>query len=136
MRAIFPLIISAVISSPVLAEDRAQRTVSVYMPGNDLTHDCRSFMVWKRTGSATTQQLHEAGLCYGYVTGVFDSVEELTNMRTVDLTAPFCLPKDANANDLTEIVAKFLDENPAKRNHSGFDLVSGAWAASFPCPPR
>jgi Rap1a immunity proteins len=49
------------------------------------------------------------------------------------VSLPFCIPEGTNASDLTEIVAKFLDENPAKRNHSGADLVGNAWIKSFPC---
>jgi hypothetical protein len=137
MRAFFALIISAVISSPVLAEDRAEETVNVYVTGRSLTEACRSFVLVKRQlNRGTTEQIADAERCYGYVTGVFDLAEELTHLTMINWHAPYCIPKGTNANDLVEVVAKFLDENPAERNHSGADLVEGAWAASFPCPSR
>jgi hypothetical protein len=127
------LILSALALSPVRAESPAKETMGVYVTGNQLTRDCRSFVITRRAGGVgTSDQAQETARCYGYVTGVFDLATELVAQGHI--TLPFCIAKDANANDLAEVVAKFADENPAKRNQSGAGLVSAAWVQSFPCP--
>jgi hypothetical protein len=127
------LILTALALSPVRAESPAKKRVDVYVSGTALTHDCRSFVITRRAGSiGTSDQAQETARCYGYVTGVFDLATELVAQGHI--TLPFCIDKDANANDLAEVVAKFADENPAQRNQSGAGLVSAAWVQAFPCP--
>jgi Rap1a immunity proteins len=131
MRAISAFMFAALACSPVWAEGPVQPRVGIYMDGENLTQECRSFMI-TRSGRGTSQQVQQAARCYGYVTGVFDTLAELEGRVVV----PFCIPEGTNANALTEIVATFLDKNPARRNHSGADLVSEAWSESFPCTSR
>jgi hypothetical protein len=116
---------------PALSSWLVCSTRCIYMDGENLTQECRSFMI-TRSGRGTSQQVQQAARCYGYVTGVFDTLAELEGRVVV----PFCIPEGTNANALTEIVATFLDKNPARRNHSGADLVSEAWSESFPCTSR
>src|SRR5262249_45000203 len=125
------LILTALALSPVRAENPAKENLGVYVVGNQLTQDCRSFLNATRTGRVTWEQQAEASRCYGYVTGVFDLGSELVAVGKI--TLPFCIPKGSNANDLVEVVAKFLDENPAQEDRSGDDLVWAAWKESFPC---
>jgi hypothetical protein len=120
--------------SPAPAEGPARKTVSVYVGGEELTRYCRSFMITRRLGQGTPQQLADAAGCYSYVTGVFDMLTELTEQGRIVL--PFCIPEGTNAHALTEVVATFLGKNPERRNHSGADLVGTAWSESFPCPSR
>jgi hypothetical protein len=128
------IIAVALMSSPVPAEDAAKKRVDIYISGTELTHDCRSFLITHRTGVGTAQQQAEQSRCYGYVTGVFDLATELVAQGHI--TLPFCIPKGSNANDLTEVVAKFADENPAQRNQSGAGIVSAAWVQAFPCQSK
>jgi Rap1a immunity proteins len=132
--AISAFMFAALVSSPVWGEGTGQQTVSIYVSGTKLTQWCRSFMITHPLGRGTNEQVQEAAWCYGYVTGVFDLVAELTVQGRI--TPPFCIPKGTDSDDLTEIVATFLDKNPARRNHSGADLVGTAWSESFPCPSR
>jgi len=124
------LMLFELISKPVCAEDSPPRTITIYTNGEQLTAYCRSFLITQRQRQGTTQQYADAANCYGYVTGVFDTLSE------VNMLGQICVPAGSNANSLSEVVAKFLDENPERRNQSGAELVMEAWLKSFPCASR
>src|SRR3974377_1969507 len=104
--------------------------IPIYMTGEELTKECRAFLHARRTGRWTAQQGFDVARCYGFVVGVLDALREEQIFELWNV----CLPTNANANDLAETVALFLDQNPGTRNEAGYALVMRALAHSFPCP--
>src|SRR5262245_1489383 len=103
-----------------------------HMTGEELTKYCLAFRQFKQqAGRATSQERHDAALCIGYVEGILDS-ESLGGGSPSHFPAA-CPPNDANSNTLAEVVAIFLDQNPALRHHTGYHLVKLALEHSYPC---
>lgn len=107
-----------------------------FMTGELLTKVCRTFMqVQRQGGNGTPEQLPELAACEYFVVGVFDTVEAYLKTSGSD-AGPllFCVPHGAhNDRALVEVVATFLDQNPAYRNNNGVSLVISALSRSFPC---
>ena len=81
------------------------------------------------------QVLYDSGLCSGYVMGVVDLVRaEGEQTFKTNKIAPICLPKDIPGDTITQIVARYLDQNPDPfRQLSGGDSVIVALAKTSPC---
>jgi Rap1a immunity proteins len=98
-----------------------------YVTGEMLTGWCRSFLVSRRQGTATTSQNYEGNRCYGYVLGVIDA------FSPTEGTDALCLPGGLNSLSVTEIVANYLDHHPEMRIEPGYALTWGALAEAYPC---
>ncbi|WP_366932471.1 Rap1a/Tai family immunity protein [Mesorhizobium sp.] len=116
---------------------RASETVGVYMPGNVLNAQCRAFLEVRRSGNKveTAQVAWNASQCYGYVMGILDhfNVANATAGHQQDQLGSFCIPEGADSKDVTEVVARFLDEHPEKRSIAGYYLVRQALTEKYPC---
>lgn len=133
--ALLCVCITIVTSASVNAGDKpAGHGVFAHQTSEELTSHCRAFMQWRRTGLATVQESHDAGLCYGFVMGVVDAFyfQGEPIFRTF-LGGSICLPEKTNARSLTEIVARFVDQNPELRHLAPVELVLRALAHSYPC---
>ena len=64
------------------------------------------------------------GECYGYVFGVFDVMQDVK----------VCEPVGVTGKQLTEIVRKYLKENPENLHLNAAFLVTLALSEVFPCP--
>ena len=60
--------------------------------------------------------------CLGCIAAISDFTNHLT-----------CTPPTANGRQLSDIVVKYLENDPEKRHLSGSDLVASALAAALPC---
>ena len=79
-----------------------------------LTPRCRSFMRLLRNGEVGTPEEHRDGaLCQGYVEGVFDSASFGHLFASNFMGIAICVPHDIYRENLTEVVATFLEQNPA-----------------------
>lgn len=117
---------------PVCAEPPA--SVTAYYDGEVLTKLCRSFMRLRpETVPRITKEMvvdyYDGGKCQGYVMGVFDSASR----EGLFAIYAICAPNNLSEVSLAEVVARFLDQNPALRNQAGYELVMMALARSFPC---
>jgi hypothetical protein len=111
------------------------KIITLYVNGEQLTEYCRSFLRTRREGRGTPTEYNDAGHCYGFITGVYDTLSnENLFLKSNVLGFSICIPTNANAKTLAEIVGKFLDDNPKLRVLGGYSLVLRAWAKSFPCP--
>jgi len=106
----------------------AEDTVEIYVTAEQLTQYCRAFLTTQRLRRGTVGEYRDAGICYGFVTGVADAIE----LSGVGQTTR-CLPKGANANTLAEIVGVFLDKNPTLRNGDGYGLAVRAISEAYHC---
>ena len=128
------------ISEPVNAEN-PETGATIFMTGERLTEYCRAFMLTRRQGDkGTPQQVGDAALCLAYVEGIMDAVTSenlhIERSKSNESPIPICLPTQITGNTLTEVVARFLDQNPALRTFGGATLVIRALELSFPCPQQ
>jgi hypothetical protein len=89
---------------------------SYYYSGNDLWTLC---------------QTNKNTIAHYYVQGVQDGVERYREL--VDMYPSICSPKSSNSIQATDIVCKYLRENPEKRHYSAPDAVINALANAWPC---
>lgn len=66
----------------------------------------------------------EAGEALGYVSGVWDTNYYVT----------FCPGRGVQQSQAIAIVAKYLDEHPARWNEPAKMLLNEAFVAAYPCP--
>jgi hypothetical protein len=92
--------------------------------GNHLYEWC------EETESSTTYYSADA-FCKGYITGVIDSVYG-AEKEIYGFT--FCIPKNAQLEQVKDVVFSWLKANPAKRHFIGGSLVATALSEAWPCP--
>ena len=127
---------SMILHTPTFAQENAPKnsTVNIYMGGQMLTRYCQAFLdLRKRDGRVVdSQQGIDAGTCLGFVEGAHDA-ESMKMGSTTQNGSQICMPANVDANKLAEVVAIFLEQNPALRNLAGYTLVMLAFANSYPC---
>ena len=113
--------------------------VANYMRAADLAENCRAFLKMRRAGNriGSPADAMKAGTCYGYVMAAFDAYEIEGDRVYFDEKMPkFCFPatvSNLKAEELTEIVAKFLNNKAEQRTLDGTSAVRRALADKFPC---
>lgn len=133
MRAMGATIALLIGTSPCLSADDQ---IGIYMSGTDLTDSCRAFLQLRREGSSSGRAAFDAAKCYGFVVGIMDKtiIDAGTSFATpAGIPATFCTAPSVNANDATEVVARFLDEHPQDRQLGGYFLVVRALGKAYPC---
>ena len=88
--------------------------------GNSLHNFCQE-------GDGSFQKI----VCVAYIVGVVDAVGGARN--GIDGLV-FCPPKDITRMQTTEIVKKWLNDNPSNRNFVASFLVAAALSEAWPCP--
>ena len=136
---LFLLLATLVMSSPICAQETPAETVITYQSGEQLINRCRAYLRFRRQDPVTQEEiqqvLHDSALCLGYVMGVVDLVRaEHEQAFKTNKVAPICLPEGTIGVTLTDIVARYLDQNPAPFTHlSGGEVVIVALAKTSPC---
>ena len=136
---LFLLLATLVMSSPICAQETPGGTVITYQSGEQLTNRCRAYLRFRRHDPVTQEEeqqvLYDSGVCLGYVMGVVDLVRaEHEQAFKTNKVAPICLPEGTIGVTLTDIVARYLDQNPAPFTHlSGGEVVIMALAKTSPC---
>ncbi len=72
--------------------------------------------------------------CNDYIRGALDGI---SNMQVIN--KDFCIfkwPRDGTIDQFTDVVLKFLKENPDKRASSAAFLIILSLHQSFPCPSK
>lgn len=92
--------------------------------GNELYSDCQSTredpLYWVKQNS-----------CRGFVVGSNDAY---TVSFALGLTKRlFCSPNKVTVGQLTDVVVRFMELNPAKRNSPASVLALIAWQKAYPC---
>lgn len=114
-----------------LAIAQSRGPMSLFMTGEDLTRHCRGFLSLIREGKTSSPQVAiDSGQCMGFVIGVTDAIQV---SGFGDDFPTYCPPRGVNSNALVEIVARYVDENPAERTSVGYVLVREALSKSLPC---
>ena len=86
-----------------------------FYSGNELKEQCN-----KPTGS------YNRGICHGYVASTIDMGEDLL----------FCPPSKVTLGQMTDVVIKYMNENPAQLHKSADSIVVSAISKDFPCGKR
>ena len=68
----------------------------------------------------------DANMYYGYVSGIYDATNG----------AIFCPRAGTSIAQISDVVLKYLKDNPEIRNQNASDLVMDAFELSFPCPKK
>jgi hypothetical protein len=121
------LIVLGIALSLASSNAEAQGSVWLFITGNSLATYCRDFLLVRRNAAASDdQQLQRYAACLGYVAGVSDAL-------TVEGIRHFCLPFRSDSGDITEVVAKYLDQHPEELHMSAYTLVVQSLASAYPC---
>ena len=138
-RRLFLFLATLVMSLPICAQEIAAEMVITYQSGELLTDRCRAYLRFRGHDPVTQEEeqqvLYDSGLCLGYVMGVVDLVRaEHEQAFKTNKVAPICLPEGIIGITLTDIVARYLDQNPdLLRQLSGGEVVIVALAKTSPC---
>jgi imidazoleglycerol phosphate synthase glutamine amidotransferase subunit HisH len=134
------VIFAATISSAgvVARADEITTPIGFYMTGQGLTIDCRAYLTLARANMKTSdaQLSYQAGICLGAVMLFYDAAAMERSkdiLAKTDYHRSFCVPNDTNTNDLTEVVANYVDQHPEKRGNLGWNLIEAALADKCPC---
>ena len=136
---LFLLLATLVMSSPICAQETPAETVITYQSGEQLINRCRAYLRFRRQDPITKEEiqqvLHDSALCLGYVMGVVDLVRaEGEQTFKTNKIAPICLPEGIPGDTITQLVARYLDQNPDPfRQLSGGEVVIVALARTSPC---
>ena len=95
----------------------AQNTMGFYIDGNKLHEFC------------TTNYT----MAHGYVSGVFDR-SSTAYAATLSPSVMLCSPQSSKTTQLTDVVCKYLEENPEVRHYGGAAITEMALTEAFPCP--
>ena len=69
---------------------------------------------------------YSSGVCGGYVIGTIDTY-------LLTKSYPLCLPTNATAGQLTDVVIRYLETRPDQRHYAAASVVWTALTESFPC---
>jgi len=79
---------------------------------------------------ADTTETMQIGVCLGYTRGVSEAAQ-IWQLGTKVQT--FCVPEEADADQLVRVAVKYLEDNPAKLHYNAASTVLGAFMEAFPC---
>jgi hypothetical protein len=137
---LFLLLETLIMSPPICAQETPAETVITYQSGEQLINRCRAYLRFRRhdrSDRITQQETYDSGVCLGYVIGVVDLVRgEHERTFKTNKVAPICLPEGIIGETLTDIVARYLDQNPTVRHLPGGEVVIVALANTLPCERR
>lgn len=89
---------------------------AVYLDGNELYSNCL------REG--TMFEAH----CGGFITGVADAMGGLSPLQGLA-----CIPENVTLAQLSDVVVKWLEDNPGQRHFTAVSLVASILTETFPC---
>ena len=82
--------------------------------------------------------------CTTYIQGTLDGVAwwlDLTSSpqwksmpNTPTLPRLYCIPLTVTANQITDVVKKYLNDHPEQRHYSAVSLILDSMTNAFPCP--
>ena len=102
----------------------AMNTLAGFFDGNDLVKDMREWEKFERKDASASNLV--AGNFMGYVAGVADVYDEIS----------ICPPESSTVRQLSTIVARFLNANPARWAEPADVLVADSLKKSFPCKTK
>jgi hypothetical protein len=118
------------VPSQTSKESSAEPMVFIHGPsGSVLLRQCQAAERIAEGEKYNTPQAIDGTFCRGYVAGTVDQMVALS----LQTTTVYCLPSNADNDQILRVVLKYLKENPATLNYPAGALVSRAIVAAFPC---
>ena len=83
-------------------------------------------------------QNHERTWCLGYLHGFQNAlvIADLLGLRLREGTSVSCFPPNVTIGQISDVVVRFLEQNPAIRHENAEWLTLEALSQAFPCPSR
>jgi hypothetical protein len=88
----------------------------------------------------TREEYGAAFYCLGFVQGamdastVFQTAEHKALGQNSNIFVPHCVPESAGWSQIIRVIVKWLEDNPAKLDLSGYDVIRLSMTQAFPCP--
>ena len=98
----------------------AQAQVSLGSSGTKLLENCTEHAK-ADLGTGVSVSWYQAGLCAGYVNGVWDVSDKI------------CTPKGSTLGQAIRVVLKYLNDHPERLHEHMAELVVDALRAAWPC---
>ena len=78
-----------------------------------------------------TTASHDAGRCFGFLSGVADLYDIMTSEGLVKPS--YCPPVNVSLIRMINVVVNYLQQHPEDLHYSASSLVMAAYADAFPC---
>lgn len=104
-------------ASPAMAEG--------FINGRELLDHCVQAQDKVKTAN------HDAGRCFGFISGVTDLYDILISEAIVKPT--YCPPHNVTLIQMVNVVVEYLQKHPEDLHYSASSLVMAAYAEAFPC---
>jgi hypothetical protein len=114
--------VTALILAGIILVTSGEAAWCASLDGNTLYKDCSS-----KPGKSGDD--FQVGVCTGYVVGIAEvmfSGNQVNGFRA-------CAPEGITRRQVTDIVVKWLNENPTERHRAAVGLVAAALTKAFPC---
>jgi Rap1a immunity proteins len=123
----------------VLCQCAHAQSGTFYFNADTLATDCRIAI---RTSDnrpspspRAVEDLKDAQLCIGYVTGAIDTYEvERTTESLKNPGKSVCVPSDVRSTQLVRVSMKYADDHPEELHFPAPMVVWNAMLTAFPCP--
>jgi hypothetical protein len=103
-----PVLLTMLLVAPAAAAN----TVDAFVTGNRLHDLCKA----------------DRGDCTAYALGVIDAINAAH-------AVPLCIPDKVVGEQVRDLVARWLNDHPERRQGPAAELVFSAISAAFPCKP-
>ena len=90
------------------------------MLGNNLAESCEA---WGGRASNDAATNFKTGACVGYIWGLAGAGEG----------SAFCFPHGVQANQIVDVIKKWLQDHPELRHYAASSLITAALKEKFPC---
>jgi hypothetical protein len=128
-------VLAAVIALPAHARNLSS------VDGNTLLADCHATQQMGEVSPKLNRDELAAGFyCLGFVQGVVDAdniwqtAEKKALGSKANPLVSYCVPDDVSWPQLVRVLVKWLEDNPAKLNLPGYDVIHMALDKAYPCP--
>ena len=111
------VVTSMFMASPAMAEG--------FINGRELLGHCVQAQDKVKTAN------HDAGRCFGFISGVTDLYDILISEAIVKPT--YCPPHNVSLIQMINVVVEYLQKHPEDLHYSASSLVMGAYVEAFPC---
>jgi hypothetical protein len=105
------------------------------MDGNDLLPACQAAVELVDGKNISASRMVDASRCQLYVQGFLDGFWARDNAPIPNTTAVLCYPEGVNTGQMLRVVAKWLQDHPARLHEPAWSLIFAAAHDAFACQP-
>lgn len=104
--------------------------------GNELLRKCNVYIrVADGSKNFTNSELGDGNFCVGYVTGVLDTsfIWQINDTTPTNHSTHFCVPDGLTNGQVVRVIAKWLEDHPARLHERAILLTTDALKEKFSC---